>query len=228
MKSLYFDENKVQKECYKLVGISNLGEKSLKGYMKSPKFNKVKNQEGFTITEIAFLQRVAWCLEVDREQTRKILDCLFKGMPFQKRNSFTPKPLCTAKEMDGINISVFEFYDFCIKLHKYIPHLKRPMVEDMLDIFNRFNLLWQSDGWTEHTPDGCFIIAVSSWLISKRMNSKADNKAHDDIFDLQKEPALYKMVMLLGEVLNGSTYVEKLERIWREWTVSVIKQHLSA
>lgn len=223
-----FSKEKVQKECHKLVGISNLGEKSLKGYMKNPKFNKTNNQKEFTITEIAFLQHIAWRLEVDREQTRKILDCLFKGMPFQERTAFNPKPLCTAKEMEGISISVFEFYDFCVELHKDISYLKRPLDEEILDIFKRFTMLWENDNWTEHIQNGCFTIAVSSWFISKRRLSIAGDKPHDDVLTLHQAPAIYKQVMLLGEVLKGSAYVEKLWQLWNNVVVSFMKQYLAA
>lgn len=223
-----FDEEKVKKECYKLVGISNLGEKSLKGYMKNPKFNKTNNQKEFTITEIAFLQHIAWRLEVDREQTKKFLDCLFKGVPFQEKTAFNPEPLCTAKEMEGISISVFEFYDFCVELHKDIPYLKRLLDEEILDIFYRFTVLWENDNWIEHIQNGYFTIAVSSWFISKRRRSFAGDKPYADVLTLHQAPAIYKQVMLLGEVLKGSAYVEKLWQLWNNVVVGFMKQYLAA
>ena len=109
-----FDEEKVKKECYKLVGISNLGAGSLLGYVR--RYDKKRKDSGFSLAEREFIYQIADALMVDCESARTLLDSIFKPekvYSFGYRDSFISSvyhPNWTQKKE---YISIYRFYKFC-------------------------------------------------------------------------------------------------------------------
>lgn len=129
-----FDKEKMEKECKKLIRISNLGENTLKGYLKG----KYIYSRDYSITEIAFLKEVSvrllpdeyWC-RVDINEKDRLLSFyksqikgLFVGkdVPYEMtdyEDYYTDK-FDLYEEFHHRRMGVKDFYDFATDEHNPI------------------------------------------------------------------------------------------------------------
>lgn len=134
-----FDKEKMEKECKKLIRISNLGEKTLKGYLKG----KYIYSRDYSITELAFLKEVSvrllpdeyWCQADINEKGRLLpfyksqITGLFVGKdaPYEMtdyEDYYTDRLDCY-EEFYHLRMGVKDFYDFATEEHNpVIPILK--------------------------------------------------------------------------------------------------------
>ena len=124
--SFGFDKEKMKKDCKKLIGISNLGEKALEGYTN----RKYSPSDSYSILELAFLKEVVkklspntyWCRADITEKDRLLafykaqITGLFEGreVPYEMtdyEDYYTDRFDCF-EEFDKDRMILKDFYDF--------------------------------------------------------------------------------------------------------------------
>ena len=210
-----FDKEKVKKECYKLVGISNLGKHSLMGYMNNPKYDKSQRDGEFTLMELTFIHQIANCLATNRVQAKTLLDSLF-----EKNNSclhqanydcFSSSFLFSVEELKAADYNMWHFFVFC----KYyangvedgtMPNFRLPNYVDLVRIICNFlDLTMHPDLHNIMAyghEDSPIVMAVVSWLLGNSTDGYHDS---DWLNAMER--------LFLMEVLHDSWYLKKIRSL---------------
>lgn len=172
-----FDKEKVKKECYKLVGISNLGKGSLMGYMKNTKYDKRNKDSEFTLLELTFIHQTANALGTNRVETKTLLDTLFgKCVSFPIFHECFSSSVYHSIEGQTTDVdSLWGFLLFCMRYTAMVdaeimPEICVPNYSDVVSILCHYMRMCLDTDLNKAVFKGRELpieMAVLSWLFEK-------------------------------------------------------------
>lgn len=202
-----FNREKVQKECYKLADISNLGGNAITDYMTKPRLNKAIEHDEFSITEIAFLYRISYLLSSPHKAWGKeFLDWIFRGKEMESNDivAFYPFPLCKIDGAKQESVTMFDFYEFCSEgIKGLLPYLEAEKHDEIVDVFVKTNLELIGTKIDRMEASAFTTIMVAAWLCNMASNSNdMASMCFDSTFD--------KNILILGEIIDQSPFMRSI------------------
>ena len=190
-----FNEEKVKKEYYKLVGISNLGKKTISGYMKNRGIITQDKHQEFSIGEAHFLRIAASMLcSPNKDCGKECMDHIFKG-------SIQPTKVLVV-HAPATTYSIYDFFEFCTEGIKcFVPYLEIDKITDLL-IEANLPLISLKMG---NKLNGNTVAYITALIVSKKIQG-----ASIDSDAILSEVTDDKEVVILADLLRLSCFIETI------------------